>query len=232
MSGVIELRGVHKSYPDGPHVLRGVDLRLDAGDFLAVTGPSGSGKTTLLNLLGLLDAPDQGEVLFDGETLPPGDRNRRTALRKHRIGFIFQHPILFPKRSVLENVLFRARYLNRPRPSWVPKARECLRRLGLDSLSERPAGTLSGGEAQRVAIARALLVSPHLLLADEPTGNLDDENAAEVMRALSDAAEQGIAVLLVTHNLSWLQQVRRHLVCREGRLMESGLGNCNPGRTG
>lgn len=218
MNAVAELRGVHKSYPKGPHVLRGVDLRLDPGDFLAVTGPSGSGKTTLLNLLGLLDEPDEGELLVEGVPVEPGNREQRTELRKHRIGFIFQHPILFPGRTVLENVLFRARYLERPRASWVPRAKDCLERLGLAELMHRPAGTLSGGEAQRAAIARALLVSPNLLLADEPTGNLDDANAAEVMRALAGAAEYGVAVLLVTHNLSLLQQVKRHLVCREGRL--------------
>jgi len=218
MTPAVSLRGIHKRYPNGPHVLRGVNLDLSPGEFAAVTGPSGSGKTTLLNLLGFLDKPDEGSLFFEGREIRPDDKARQTELRKNRIGFVFQQPLLFPKRSVLENVIFRARYLSKPRRDWDRPARERLEQLGLAGLAERPAATLSGGEAQRVAIARALLVPPALLLADEPTGNLDHENALRVLEALTRAAAAGIAVLLVTHNSALIQNVNRHLRCEAGQL--------------
>ncbi len=221
MTPVVRLEGIHKRYPQGPHVLRGVNLELRPGEFTAVTGPSGSGKTTLLNLLGLLDSPDEGTLLFEEREVLSNDKALRAELRKKRIGFVFQQPLLFPKRSVLENVVFRARYLPGPRRDWERAAAERLTQLGLAELAGRPAATLSGGEAQRVSIARALLVPPALLLADEPTGNLDHENALRVLDALTRAAADGISVLLVTHNLSLLQNVHRQLRCEGGRLMDA-----------
>jgi putative ABC transport system ATP-binding protein len=225
MNALLEVRNVSKSFA-GRRVLGPVSFDLAEGEFCAVTGPSGSGKSTFLNLAGFLDTPDEGAIRFAGETVPANARRLRTQLRREKIGMIFQSVFLLPNRSVLENVLFRARYTGIRRASLRGRAEELLAQLGLAERSRQKARLLSGGEAQRAAIARALLTDPALLLADEPTGNLDAESAAEVMRALRDCAARGISVLLVTHNPALLQDVDTHIECREGRFSEKrSLGN-------
>ncbi|MCC5842933.1 MAG: ABC transporter ATP-binding protein [Verrucomicrobia bacterium] len=219
MSVLLDVRGVSKSF-SGRRVLGPVSFTLAPGEFCAVTGPSGSGKSTFLNLSGFLDTPDTGEIRFAGETVPAGDVRTVTRLRREKIGMIFQSVFLLPQRSVLENVLFRARYSGIPREKFMARALALLDQLGLAERSGQKARLLSGGEAQRVAIARALLTDPALLLADEPTGNLDAESAEEVMRALSDCAARGIGVLLVTHNPALLHHVHTHVECREGHFTE------------
>ena len=219
---VLEVRNLGKTYPPPrsgapppPPVLEHINFTLNAGCFCAITGPSGSGKTTFLNLVGLLDVPSQGDLFIAGEPVHRTDRKAHARIRRDDIGMIFQHMHLLPRRSVLENVLFRARYLPQPRTHFHPRAFELLETLGLSALADRRADTLSGGEAQRVAIARALLNQPRLLLADEPTGNLDPESGETVMQALSLAAANGVAVILVTHNLSLLPHAQRHLRCTQ-----------------
>ncbi len=221
MSSLLDVRAVCKSF-GGRRVLGPVSFTLDAGEFCAVTGPSGSGKSTFLNLAGFLDTPDAGEIHFAGKAVPPGDARTATRLRRDSIGMIFQSVFLLPQRSVLENVLFRARYSGIPRERFMARALDLIDQLGLTARMRQKARLLSGGEAQRVAIARALLTDPALLLADEPTGNLDAESAEEVMRALSDCAARGIGVLLVTHNPALLRHVHAHVECREGRFSEPG----------
>jgi putative ABC transport system ATP-binding protein len=221
MKAVAEVRDLHKTYvtPAGPvPVLHGVNWSVTGGDFCAITGPSGSGKTTLLNILTLLDTPSRGEVLIDGEPVGYGDEAARINVRKNKVGMIFQKFCLLPHRTALENVLFRARYLDAPRDSLIERALHLMEQLGLAALRDREARLLSGGEMQRVAIARALLVPPALLVADEPTGNLDHAAATTVMDALAGIHHRGTPVVLVTHNRAWLPYATSHYACREGRL--------------
>lgn len=221
MIPLLETTGLGKTYetPAGPvPVLRGIDWQLNRGEFCAITGPSGSGKTTLLNLISFLDSPTAGSIHFNGVRINHADEREQIRVRKHLIGMIFQKFCLLPHRSALENVLFRARYAGADFEACMTRARSLLEEFGLAHLADREARLLSGGEMQRVAIARALLVKPELLVADEPTGNLDREASETVMRALSDIHASGIAVLLVTHNRSLLSFASSHYECREGRL--------------
>jgi ABC-type lipoprotein export system ATPase subunit len=222
MSALLEMGGVCKSF-GGRRVLGPVSFVLAPGECCAVTGPSGSGKSTFLHIAGCLEAADAGEMRFAGERVEAGDRALRTRLRRERIGMIFQSVCLLPQRSVMENVLFRARYTGHRRRELSGRAEALLERFGLTERAGQKARLLSGGEAQRVAIARALLVEPALLLADEPTGNLDEASAGEVMRALADCAGRGIGVLLVTHNLSLVREGWRRVDCRGGRFAENGV---------
>ncbi|MCC5850602.1 MAG: ABC transporter ATP-binding protein [Verrucomicrobia bacterium] len=232
MKAVLEVRNLSKQYPPPtpgapapPPVLRDVNFTLNPGEFCAVTGPSGSGKTTFLNLIGLLDPPSRGEILFDGHPVDWRNRKARAEIRKRGVGMIFQNMHLLPRRSVRENILFRARYLNRPLSDFTRRTDELMDELGLSPLANHRADTLSGGEAQRVAIARALLTQPRLLLADEPTGNLDAEAGDRVMRALTQAAESGIGVILVTHNLQLLPYVQSHYQCN-GQALRVANAEC------
>lgn len=221
MSPVIEVRQLGKTYqtPAGPvPVLDGIDWSLARGEFCAVTGPSGSGKTTLLNVIALLDTPTRGDVFIEGMNVLTAGEAARIDVRKRKIGMIFQKFCLLPHRTVLENITFRARYLNEARDAMHDRALDIMRELGLAPLQNREARLLSGGEMQRVAIARALLVAPSVLVADEPTGNLDRDAAQAVMQALSAIHQKGIAVLLVTHNRALLDFATTHYACREGRL--------------
>lgn len=221
MNPVLELRGVGKTYFPSHRkpvrVLGSVSLKVHAGEFFAVTGPSGSGKTTLLNLMGLLDLPTCGEVLVNGSPVHHASRRARARLRGKTVGMVFQSISLLPRRTVLENILFGGRYTGRSRNDLLPRAKELAETFGLSELTDRPARLLSGGEAQRVAIARALLPGPSLLLADEPTGNLDAEAARRVMDALALAATSGVAVVLVTHNHDLLHHAHTHAECTGNR---------------
>jgi putative ABC transport system ATP-binding protein len=220
---VIELRGLARTYPGPPEVpaLRPADLVIGEGDYVAVTGPSGSGKSTLLHLLGLLDAPTSGTYLLDGldtSTLP--DRDRST-LRGRRIGFVFQSFHLLPYRTTEENVLLAQLYNNTPRPRRRAAAAEALRRVGLGHRMDALPTTLSGGESQRVAIARALVNRPSLLLCDEPTGNLDSQNAATVMELLDALNADGFTVVVITHDANVAGRAGRRIAIRDGVVSEA-----------
>jgi putative ABC transport system ATP-binding protein len=226
MTPVLTLESVVREYrtPARTHrVLDGVSLSVADGELLAITGPSGSGKSTLLNLCALLDRPDDGEVSLAGRHTSGLDEPGLARLRGSAIGLVLQSYALLPYRTVLDNVLFRFRYVGAPDPDGgIARARRCLDELGLGPLADQPVRWLSGGEMQRVAIARAVVLAPRLLLADEPTGNLDSENAAMVMECFRRLnRERRIAVLLVTHDLLLLEPADRHLVCRDGRLEEA-----------
>jgi putative ABC transport system ATP-binding protein len=223
---VLSLRGVGKRFPTAKgerRVLEGIDFDCSSGDFAVVTGPSGSGKTTLLNLAALLATPSEGTLSFDGQSIGPGDDALARAIRREKIGMIFQQFHLLPHRSVLENILFRFRYLKSPPADQEARAMEVIRDLGLEEVQHQQTRLLSGGEMQRVAIARALVHPPRLVVADEPTGNLDRDTAKAVMTALQQLHQKGIAVLLVTHNLELLSYGNRHLVCDNAGLHEEVL---------
>ena len=201
-------------------VLRAVNLQVDAGEFIVITGPSGSGKTTLLSIAGLLDAPTAGTVAFAGQTLPPNDEETLRDIRSRHVGMIFQRFHLLEHRSVVENVMFRYRYLPHGRADARQRALALLDQFGLADTADRPARVLSAGERQRVAIARAVVLPPKLLLADEPTGSLDPAAADRVMDCFRNLHAQGITVIFVTHNLALRAFATRHLRCAEGGLAE------------
>lgn len=221
MTALVDFRNVQK-YFYAPHgrvdVLKGVDFTLEPGEFVGVTGPSGSGKSTLLNLAAMLDVPSQGVVAFEGTEV-----NRMTDadlcdFRKVRVGMVFQKYCLLPHRSVLDNVLFRFRYVPHDRAEAGDRALRTLGLMGLAGIADRPARLLSGGEMQRVAIARAVVLEPRLLVADEPTGNLDGRTAESVMECFADLNRRGLTVLLVTHNERLLSFCSRSVQCVDGRL--------------
>ena len=200
---LIELRRITKTYGSGSaafQALRGVDLSVRTGEFVAVMGPSGSGKSTLMNLLGCLDTPTMGEYLFRGEHVERMSRDERALLRRNQLGFVFQGFNLLARTSALENVELPLLYRGLPRAERHAKAREALARVGLADRERNTPAELSGGQQQRVAIARAIVTAPSLLLADEPTGNLDSERSREIMELLTSLnTDHGITVLMVTH---------------------------------
>lgn len=218
---MIILQSVTRRYRMGGsevHALAGVDLTIEAGEFVAITGPSGSGKSSLLNLIGCLDRPSNGSYQLDGETAAELDDERISALRNSKIGFVFQSFFLLPRLSVLENVLLPMRYAQVPDPAAPARARALLERVGLsDRLDHRP-NELSGGQQQRAAIARALIRQPKLLLADEPTGNLDSRSAQDVLGLFAELHREGQTIVLVTHDSEVAARALRHVRLRDGRI--------------
>lgn len=224
-AALLEFQAVSKHFPlsSGRVVaLNAVNLSLAVGEFVALSGPSGSGKTTLLMLAALLDRPSAGHIIFDGRDTSGLSEGERSDMRAHCVGMIFQNYYLLPRRSVLQNILFRFRYMAQPPRDQRAMALQALDLVGLREYAERPAGLLSGGEMQRVAIARAVAVGPKLLAADEPTGNLDADSARTVMECLTGLNALGTAILLVTHNDALLRYARRCLTCRHGNVEGGG----------
>ena len=212
----MRLRGVEKGFetPRGRlTVLRGVDQEVGRGDAVVVTGHSGSGKTTLLHVMGLLDEPCRGQVELEGREVSGLDDGERSGLRQERIGMVFQRFFLLPRRSALENVMFRFRYGRVEERRAKERAMRCLEEVGLGEVAGTEARLLSGGEMQRVAIARALVSDPALLLADEPTGNLDGEATERVMELFEGLRLRGVTMVVATHNLRWVEMATRHWVC-------------------
>jgi putative ABC transport system ATP-binding protein len=218
---VIALRGVRKVYGAGEtavEALRPTDLDFAAGGFHAIMGPSGSGKSTLLNLLGLLDRPTDGRYLLAGEDVADLDDDARSAVRCRRIGFIFQSFNLLHHLSILDNVRVPMQYAGVPPAGQIERARRLLDELGLgDRTHHRPA-ELSGGQCQRAAIARALANDPPILLADEPTGNLDEKTGDEVLAVFDRLCAAGRTVILVTHNPAYRDRVARTVELHDGRV--------------
>jgi ABC-type lipoprotein export system ATPase subunit len=214
----LEVRALVRGYP-GLAVLCRVDLAVAAGEVVAVRGASGTGKSTLLNCLGLLDRPESGSIVLDGRDLTTLGPAPRAMARARDLGFVFQAFHLLPEFDVLENVLMAARCARLPLAAARTRARDLLARVGLDGRARAAVATLSGGERQRVALCRALLCRPRLVLADEPTGNLDPVTAQVVLRELEDLARRdGAAVVLVTHDDAVAATADRRLILREGRL--------------
>jgi putative ABC transport system ATP-binding protein len=218
---MIQVENITRTYDmHGAEVraLDGVSLHVDAGEFIAITGPSGSGKSTLLNVLGCLDRPDSGSYVLDGQEVSRLDDEAISTVRNRKIGFIFQSFHLLPRLTVLENVMLPLRFTRDPKPDVTARAKELLARVGLaDRMDHRPT-QLSGGQMQRAAIARSLILSPALLLADEPTGNLDSKSAADVLNLLDELHAQGQTIVLVTHDNEIAAHAPRHVRLRDGKV--------------
>ena len=222
---VLTLAGVARNFPQGRdvlHVLRGVDLTIREGEIVALVGPSGSGKSTLLHIAGLLEKPDEGTVTIAGEVGQDLDDNGRTRIRREAIGFVYQYHHLLPEFSAVENVVIPQIISGLGRPQARERAEQLLEWLGLKARAGHRPGKLSGGEQQRVAIARALANAPKLLLADEPTGNLDPETAGTVFAVLLDLVRKaGLAALVATHNPELASRMDRTVRLEGGRLIEA-----------
>jgi putative ABC transport system ATP-binding protein len=225
---LIDLAGVTRVYGRGTaamHALRGIDLRVERGEFVAVMGPSGSGKSTAMNILGCLDTPSAGSYRFEGVEVGGLSRDQRALLRRHHLGFVFQGFNLLNRTSALENVELPLVYRRTPRAERHRRAREALATVGLNGWEHHTPGELSGGQQQRVAIARAIVTGPAVLLADEPTGNLDSARGHEIMGLLTGLnREQGITVLMVTHESDMAAYARRVVHFRDGRVAADAAG--------
>ena len=217
-SPVLEVRNLCKSYDEGRiEALRGVDLSISAGEYLAISGPSGSGKSTLLQLMGGLDTPTSGEVLFQGAAL--GAAIGLDSYRTHQVGFIFQAFYLLPTLRAIENVQVAMLAVHEKANHRAERAAALLEEMGLEARTKHFPNQLSAGERQRVAIARALANDPTLLLADEPTGNLDSANSAHIMDLLRGIREQrGMTMIVVTHENEIAQAAPRHIRIRDGKI--------------
>ena len=225
MSELLRVVGVHKSFPTGEgsiDVLRGVDLRIRAGERLAIVGQSGVGKSTLLHILGTLDHPTQGSVLFHGEDVFAKPSDELAVFRNTTLGFVFQFHHLLPEFSALENVMMPGLLRGLGQKQMRERAAARLEEVELAHRLHHPVGKLSGGERQRVALARALALDPKLVLADEPTGNLDPETAERVGDLLLRVSERGAALVIVTHNESLARRLSRIVTLEDGRVADAG----------
>ena len=223
--GIISLRSVSKSYPSGGsrlRVLREIDLEIEAGEFVVAAGPSGSGKSTLLNLIGGLDHPDTGTVRIDGVDLARRDDRTLAGLRNEKLGFVFQAFHLIPVLTAVENVAWPLHLKGMARRRRIARSRELLERVGLAGHMHRTPGRLSGGQRQRVAIARALACDPVIVLADEPTGNLDRSTAGEIMELFASLnRDGGVTFVLSTHDPMVVSCAGRCLSLLEGGITDT-----------
>lgn len=221
MKELIALDRVALTYPGPPPVsaLRPTSLLVPVGDYVAVVGRSGAGKSTLLNVIGLLDRPTEGTYLFGGVDVQKLTERDRTALRGQRIGFVFQAFNLLPYRTATENVAMAQLYCGLPKAKRLQAAREALSLVGLDHRRDALPVTMSGGERQRVAIARAVVHKPELLLCDEPTGNLDSENAQAVMEILDRFHAAGVSIMVITHDHTVATRARRSVMMSDGSIV-------------
>ena len=218
---LIRVCGVHKTFllGDEPvHALNNIQLSINAGEYLSVMGPSGSGKSTLLNMLGLLDVPDEGEYWLAGSDTVPMTEEQRAVYRRNEIGFVFQSYHLIPRLSAAENIELPLILAGIAPAERKRRLQPVLERLGLTSRAGHLPNQLSGGQRQRVAIGRAIIMRPHVLLADEPTGNLDTKSGADVIHVLEELNQQGITLLVVTHDPSLGQRARRRIRMVDGRI--------------
>jgi putative ABC transport system ATP-binding protein len=219
---LIELTGVRKTYDTG-HIqvdaLRGVDARIEEGEYVAITGPSGSGKSTLMHILGCLDVPTSGSYHLAGEDVSELSEARLAEVRNRRIGFVFQQFNLLPSLKAWRNVELPLMYAGVPRHERKRRALVALEKVGLDDRAEHRPGELSGGQQQRVALARALVTDPALILADEPTGNLDSGSTREVLTLLDELSGLGRTIVLITHEPDVASRAGRVLAVRDGEVM-------------
>ncbi len=228
MSALIDIRDMYKIYALGEepvHALDGVSLSIETGEFVAIMGASGSGKSTLLNILGCLDTPTKGSYRLDGIEVASRSRAELARIRNQKLGFVFQNFNLLPRTSAIENVELPDFYLNRLNHSQRrARALNLLTRVGLGGRGTHTPAQLSGGQQQRVAIARALMNNPPVLFADEPTGNLDTKSSVEIMNLFTKLSEEGITIVMVTHEDDIAAYAKRHIVMRDGRVMRDDHG--------
>ncbi len=230
MSALIKLEDVYKIYEAGETEVRaldGVDLEAEAGEYLAIMGPSGSGKSTLMHIIGCLDVPTQGEYILDGRKVSEFSALQAAAARNAKIGFVFQNFNLLPKASILRNVELPLIYAGFGRKERREIAAEVLARVGIPTRHKRKQSEFSGGQRQRVAIARALVNEPSILLADEPTGNLDTKSGQEILDIFERLNEQGKTVLVVTHDPAIAKRAKRVVVLRDGKIVEDKRNEIN-----
>lgn len=220
---ILELKGIYKNYQQGKMtvpVLKDVNFSMEEGEYVAIMGPSGSGKTTLMNIIGCLDQATEGSFYLDGQDVRSCSENQMSDIRLHKIGFVFQSFHLLPRQSALSNVEMPLNYAKVPKKERRAKALKALDRVGLsDRVNFRP-NQLSGGQMQRVAIARAIVNNPKLLLADEPTGALDSKSGAQVMELFKALNEEGVSVLMITHDPEIAAHAKRVVTIRDGELRE------------
>ncbi|OGY35207.1 MAG: macrolide ABC transporter ATP-binding protein [Candidatus Andersenbacteria bacterium RIFCSPHIGHO2_12_FULL_45_11] len=215
---MIELTNITKTFEDGTRALKGVSLSITKGEFVAIMGPSGSGKSTLMHIIGALDIPTTGAYNLDGESVHELDDDRLSDIRNRKIGFVFQAFNILPRMSILKNVSLPLAYVNDP--DRIQKATKVLERVGLaDQISKKP-NEISGGQKQRVAIARALITNPSIILADEPTGNLDSKTGDEIMHLFQELNNQGHTIVMVTHEHDIAAHAERVVTLRDGLISE------------
>lgn len=221
---LIETRNITKDYQNGTEQLRVLDdisFEVAKGDFLAILGPSGSGKSTLMNILGCLDLPSEGEYYLDGLDVLKAKDHELASIRNQKIGFVFQQFNLLPRFTALQNVMLPLLYRGISERETKQAARETLTLLGLEERLQHHPNELSGGQQQRVAIARAIITDPYLLLADEPTGNLDSKSSKEVIKIFHELNQQGHTVIIITHDLEVAEQAGKIIYIRDGKIYEN-----------
>jgi putative ABC transport system ATP-binding protein len=218
---VLELRDIVKTYTSGNTTFNALDkvsLTISKGEFVSITGPSGSGKSTLMHIIGLLDNPTSGEVLLEGQNISHLKEHEMAQVRNVTLGFVFQQFNLLPKTSSLENVTLPLLYSNIPKSEHKRLATELLTKVGLETKLKNTPAQLSGGQQQRVAIARALVNNPKIILADEPTGNLDSKSGTEIMSLLRELNKEGRTVVLVTHDMELAKQAQKIVIIKDGKI--------------
>jgi len=224
MSYILVIKNLYKSFflnKKKIEVLKGIDLKIKKGDFIAITGPSGSGKTTFLNLIGGLDKPDKGEIIFKEKNLIQLSEEKLAEYRARKIGFVFQFFNLLPYLTALENVILPQMIIGKVSKKTIKKAKEILSKLNLQGKEDHRPYELSGGEQQRVAIARALINKPELILLDEPTGNLDEDNTKDIFSLLKKLNElENITIIIGTHDLEIKNFCKKVFVLKKGKLYE------------
>ena len=228
MSNLISLTNIKRHYDVGGEVVRaldGVDLKIDNNEYISIMGPSGSGKSTLMNIIGCLDTPTDGTYEFGGELVHEMDDDQLASIRNRKIGFVFQTFNLLPKATALRNVEAPLIYSNIPRDNRLKMANEALVSVGLGDRVDHKPNELSGGQRQRVAIARALVNNPSIILADEPTGNLDSKSGIEIMKILDDLHSKGNTIILVTHEEDIAKHANRIITIFDGRVKKDIVNN-------
>jgi putative ABC transport system ATP-binding protein len=223
-SPIIALENIFKEYKSEDvvtQVILGITLHIYPGDFVAITGPSGSGKSTLMNIIGILDTPTSGKYILNGTDITRHTEDELAFVRNHAIGFVFQSFNLLQRTSAVDNVILPAIYAGMEEKKRLLKAQELLTKLGLgDRMNNRP-NQLSGGQQQRVAIARALMNNPEIILADEPTGNLDTKSGLDVMNVLKELNKEGKTIVLITHETDIAKQAKKIVHIRDGKILET-----------
>ncbi len=227
---MIKMNGIRKLYATGKvavEALKGLDLELQGGEFVSIVGPSGSGKSTLMNIVGCLDTPSEGEFFLDGERVDQFNGNQLAEVRNKKIGFVFQNFNLLPYATAYENVELPMIFAGTPQKERKETVTRLLTRVGLGDRMDHKPTELSGGEMQRVAIARALANSPKLILADEPTGNLDSHSGSEIIGIFEELWKSGTTILMITHDPNIAKRTKRTIMIKDGVIVASLNGNGN-----